>query len=347
MDSYQQKTTDKPILKTSLSEENNVSDSVSKNNTKKTIKKYNPKFIFGIFSLVLLIAGGLIGLYLTSINQDLRQQASVGGDPIDPYKNKECGPGLHQINGEGECVSEDLKCKRGSCGSGETCHCQDGQPCLETECEDDYLIENCEDNQGRSYWKNSGADAYTCCAAGFTCCPSGNGCCGEPNPTNPPGEDPTPTPTTTTTPTPTPTLPPEITPTLTPTPTPTTPVGPQCHDITMFNITNGQTAVMSGDDDLDLVPDESTVRFTCSNDQGNDLPTGYFYAFRIYEPCQSPNHFDPLEFLNDEGENGVNYPVVYSGDYQAQCAVCSVDTEGDTVCDWEAIAVTECYENIN
>ena len=39
-------------------------------------KKINPKMLLGVLFLVLLIIGGGVGLYLTKIKQDLRQQAS-------------------------------------------------------------------------------------------------------------------------------------------------------------------------------------------------------------------------------------------------------------------------------
>jgi hypothetical protein len=110
----------------------------------------------------------------------------------------------------------------------------------------------------------------------------------------------------------------------------------------MWDVTNGSTTLMTGDEDSTITPGETTVRFTCSNFQAETLPSGYFYAFRIFEPCGSDNHLTPLEFINDEGENGVNYDIEMSGDYQAQCSVCTVDSNGDTICDWESLTPSAC-----
>jgi len=128
-----------------------------------------------------------------------------------------------------------------------------------------------------------------------------------------------------------------------PTPSPTTMIGPQCRDIAMYNVTSGQSSLMSNNDDDQLVAGHSTVRFVCSSTQSS-LPDGYFYAFRVYEPCGSDNHLEPLEFVNEEGENGINYNIDMYGDYMAQCSVCSVDEEGDTVCDWESLTPTACED---
>jgi len=125
-------------------------------------------------------------------------------------------------------------------------------------------------------------------------------------------------------------------------PTPTTQVGPQCLDIIMYNTSGGETTEMTGDDDQNLVAGSSTVRFVCSNAFESALPDGYFYAFRVFEPCGSANHLDPIEYVNEEGVNGFNYTINMSGDYMAQCSVCHVDEAGDTVCDWESLVPSEC-----
>jgi hypothetical protein len=166
--------------------ESNIQKTTSQNSEKitekKIVNKKSPKMFFGVLTLIILVIGGLVGLYLTEIGQDLRQQADLGD-----YQSG---------------------CTIGSCPAGQTCHCQDGNACTITACEDDDLIRNCEE-QGRSYCVNVYGQSNTCCAVGYKCCANSNGCCSDsgptkpPNPTTPPG-----TPTPTTPPgTPTPTIP--------------------------------------------------------------------------------------------------------------------------------------------
>jgi hypothetical protein len=354
-------------------------------NAKSRGVKKSPKLIFSILTLSILVLGGLIGLYLTKINQDLRQQATDES---------------YQTGDDYECDTNDVN----ACGGNpDQCHCTGGDACTGTECDDD-IERNCT-GQGRSYCDNWQGFGTTCCVAGYKCCDNSNGCCpGDGGPTNPPG-DPTPTPRDNPTPTPTPPITITVTPTNTPTPTPplgcgetpcetsadcgigvglscvtaddgegycaipqysqacaenpsvetcceeptttitptpTTPVGPQCRNIRMYNITGGESSIMSEDDDADLVPGESAVRLVCGSSEGASLPEDYFYAFRIYEPCESDNHLVPLEFVNGSGENGINYDISMSGDFMAQCAVCTEDSEGDIVCDWESLVPTAC-----
>lgn len=56
-------------------------------NFKKGKKKVNLKIVLGILALVLLLVGGGVGLYLTRVSQEIRQQAAVGD----------------YCNGEGDC----------------------------------------------------------------------------------------------------------------------------------------------------------------------------------------------------------------------------------------------------
>lgn len=120
-------------------------------------------------------------------------------------------------------------------------------------------------------------------------------------------------------------------------------VGPQCLEIKMFTVNNGTSSLATEDDDENFVPGETTVRFVCGNTQGEPLPSGYSYRFRIYEPCGSDNHTTPLELDADTGGNGVNYDLELAGEYAAQCAVCS-DVDGDTVCDFEAYSPLACED---
>lgn len=313
----------------------------------------NPKFkvIFGIVVLVVLLAGGLISLYLTQISQDIRQQASVG--------EYNCEENYHAVNGR--CVPEACddpdhdgiivcgvgngECTQDSLG-GDWCD-NPNTPAIEN-CTGGMIRCQCGPGSANGYWVIGVADSCgdLCEDAEVICtdCPPN-----EPNPTEPPGTSTTPTPTLppgitpTVTPTPPPGTPtPSLTPTNTPTPTATLPPGPQCRNIEMWDVTHGTGTPITGDGDSAIVPGETTVRFTCSNFQVDTLPSGYFYAFRIFEPCGSDNHLTPLEFINDEGENGVNYDIEMSGDYQAQCSVCTVDSSGDTVCDWESLTPSAC-----
>lgn len=299
--------------------------------------KSNKKIVLGLISLLFLVIGGGIGLYLTKVSQDLRQQADTGS-----YSNYECN-----LNDPNACG-----------GKPEQCHCTGGDACTGTEC-DDSIQASCE-LQGRAYCTNYQGQGTTCCVPGYVCCsdiygPGEDGCCpgGGGGPTNPPNNPTDPpttiTPTNTPTPSPTITITPTPTTTITPTPTPTTPVGPQCLDIKMYSITNGQSDIvnLTNNDDANLVPGESIVRLVCSSTDGPTLPAGYFYAFRIYEPCGSGNHYEPLEFVNNEGENGINYTIGFSGDYMVQCAICEVDTAGDTVCGWESLTPTACENDLD
>lgn len=352
----------------------------SENNSPKVVvaTRKSSKPIVAIVSLVLLVVGGFVGLYLMRMNQDLRQQASDG-----PYNlGYECN-----LNDPNACN-----------GHPERCHCLGGDACTGTECDDD--IEDSCLLQGRAYCTNMHGQGTTCCVPGYECCPNSDGCCEGSGPTKPPKPtdppeptDPpitiTVTPTNTPTPTPTPPLGCGDTPCETsadcgtgvglscvvasdgegycalpqystacaenpsvescctePTPTtpitPTTPVGPQCMEISMYDLTNGQSQAMTADDDENLVAGQSTVRFVCASTDGPILPDGYFYAFRIYEPCGSGNHYTPVEFVNNEGENGVNYSISMSGDHMAQCAICEIDDQGDTVCGWESLTPAVC-----
>lgn len=160
-----------------------------------------------------------------------------------------CGPG--EIVIDGECKDADkFQCDKNdpsACGGQPwRCHCQGGDACTGTKCED--IKTSCE-NQGRSYCTNHQGFGMTCCFPGYSCCPNGDGCCqGTPPPTNPPS--------------PTPPTSPSPTPSTSPSPTP--PVGPQCLDITM-NVNDPQI----GDD----------VTFTCGQ-----VTEAISYVFRVMDP---------------------------------------------------------------
>ncbi|OIP73845.1 MAG: hypothetical protein COU63_05080 [Candidatus Pacebacteria bacterium CG10_big_fil_rev_8_21_14_0_10_36_11] len=322
-------------------------------------KPNNSKIFFGLISLFVLAVGGLVGTYLIGINQDLRQQADSG-----TYVNGQCEPNYWSVNGQ--CVLENCDdydndgiivcgvghgiCTEDSLG-GDWCDNPNTTDHVETCGETGQIRCQCGPGSDQGYWvigSGTGSCDDLCEDANVICtdCPPEE----PPEITNPP-EEPTATPPITIyTPTPTPTVNPSITITPTPTtppgvtltPTPTTPIGPQCRNIEMYNTTGGTSTIMEENDDAALVPNQSSVRFVCSNFQENNLPTGYFYAFRIFEPCGSENHETPLEFVNAEGENGISYNIELSGDYMAQCSVCTVDDAGDTVCDWESLTPQEC-----
>lgn len=369
---------------------NKETDSTNKKEVKFAVvnSRTHTKIVLGIISLFILILGSAIGLYMTKLNQDLRQQASTGGYN---YPGDACTDSGGSWVGNICTFGGSVTCDGPGTGIGGDPCAANGGYCTGT-------------NVIRCHCGNAwvgGAAGHSCddiCEeAGLTCdttCNPPDDEPTEPPPTNPPPTEPPTTITPTNTPTPTPTV--TATPTPTPTtapgecgftpcettsdcdtgltcitasnnekycskpeyatacaanpgleaccnePTPTTPVGPQCLDIAMYNTTNGNAVAMSGDSDLSLIPGESTVRFVCSNVFENNLPDGYFYAFRVYEPCGSANHLDPIEYVNEEGVNGFNYAITMPGDYMAQCSVCHTDTAGDTVCDWESLVPSEC-----
>ncbi len=104
-------------------------------NFKSGKKKINPKLIIGTLVLVLLLVGGGVGLYLTRISQEIRQQAAVGD-----YCNDEpdCKDGAsdtakytcdtndpnHPIYYKGVCKLDTLNCSSvtncGTCNNGAT-----------------------------------------------------------------------------------------------------------------------------------------------------------------------------------------------------------------------------------
>ncbi len=384
------------------SDPQNTSFSSAREPSKKTVQfavaqSSKNKLLIGIASLLFLVIGVTTGLFMTKLNQDLRQQADTG--------QYSCEPNYHLVNGR--CVLENCDDPDGDgiivCGYDDDGLCTEdtlgGDWCdnpnttVVEGCTGGMIRCKCGPGNDQGYWVIGVADSCDalCEDAGVVCtdCPPNDPPDDPPDPTDPPTTTitPTATPTPTSTPTPSPT--PVInecgyTPCTTdascndglicvtandgdkycslpeyedacianpgveaccnePTPTPTTMIGPQCRDIAMYNVTSGQSSLMSANDDDQLIAGQSTVRFVCSSNQSS-LPDGYFYAFRIYEPCGSHNHLEPLEFINEEGENGINYNISMYGDYMAQCSVCSIDEAGDTVCDWESLTPTACED---
>jgi len=286
------------------------------NPTPSTAQRTRSLLLGGALLLMLLI-GAAVGLYLSRISQDLRQQAA--GPAYD--ENYECTIGDPNACG----------------GQPENCHCLGGDACTGTEC-DDTIKASCE-AQGRSYCTNWQGFGMTCCVPGYVC-GSSDGCFpGDTLPT--PTPTPTPRPTRTPTPTRIPTPTPSHTPTPTPThtPTPTLPGGPMCYDIGMYDPNDGNPIVLSGNDDAGLAPGD-TVGFTCSANIA--LPDGYHYQFRIWGPCGSEYHNEPLQYTTSS--SNISYTIPSTGDFAVQCAVCP---DGGTTaeCNWESYTPTVCTQN--
>jgi hypothetical protein len=114
-----------------------------------------------------------------------------------------------------------------------------------------------------------------------------------------------------------------------------------CHDIQIFSPDAGQ---LTDTDDENFVPGETLVYFVCAGEPNNSaLPEGYYYNFRVYEPCGSPNHTTPISFTSDD--SNMPYQIEYSGEHVAQCAVCGTEsTPAGPVefCDWEAYTPSVC-----
>jgi hypothetical protein len=297
--------------------------------------------------LLMLLIGAAVGLYLTQVDQDIRQQAIIETPYDTDVDDSSCASGFHMI--DGRCLHE--SCRKNSNGNivcgyvsgedycttdsmgGDRCINESGQsvPCAEL----GLLRCQCSPGSQNGWWVIGAADSCNelCDDAQIDCSD-----CDEPR-DGPPPNNPQPTPTPTTppgsTPTPTPTTPPGSTPTPTPTPTPI--VGPQCHDIQIYDPNNGSPIALSGDDDSGFVPGETTVNFVCSANTA--LTTGYHYEFRIWEPCGSSNHDTPLELTSNSW--GINYDIQQAGDYSVQCAVC-LDGGTSADCDWEAYTPTTC-----
>lgn len=147
--------------------------------------------------------------------------------------------------------------------------------------------------------------------------------CYTPTPSPLPSNTPTPSPSPTPSNTPTPTITPTPTSGATPTPTITPTPRPVCDDVRM-DILNDPT-----DNPANLIPGQSTINFYCS--ASGTYPTST-YKFRVFEPCNSTNP-QPVYLNAVSGTSrSVDYLVPYSGDFEAQCAVC--DSNGKN-CAWE------------
>lgn len=184
------------------------------NNKKKT------KLILGFLSLLLLILGGAIGLYMTKISQDLRQQADVGdysgtGDVCTASGGQWVG-NLCWMGGSATCAGPGQ-------GGGDPC-AANGGICSGTN------VIRCQCGNAWVAGKAGSSCSDLCGEANLNCdddCtptnPPRNPTNPPPNPTNTPTPRPTrtPTPTPSAPPSPTPTLPPNVTPTVTPTIVPT------------------------------------------------------------------------------------------------------------------------------
>ena len=189
------------------------SSSFSTKKSSELKNKKKTKMLFSVFALLILLIGGVIGLYMTKISQDLRQQADLGDYGA----------------GDDVCTASGGVWKGNLCWMGGTATCEGpqsggGDPCAA----------NGGICSGTNVIRCKCGNAWVAGKAGSSC----NDLCGEANlpcddtctPTRPPGPTnpprvPTSTPRPTLPPgvtptiTPTPTLPPGVTPTVTPTPT--------------------------------------------------------------------------------------------------------------------------------
>lgn len=303
-------------------------------------------FFLGLALLLMLLTGAAVGLYLTKVNQDLRQQAAETTYACTRASRVSSSTNSSSITisqammdaCEDACPNAHLYVARYKCsGVGLNQGCQDNGEIVSNDAQVGQTFSaasaSCGTTQIDVGCKSS---ANTWGNVAFASKTFANACGGGPTPTPTPTRrvtpTPTPTPTTRITLTPTPTPTGTLTPT--PTPTPTGVVGPQCLEIQMFDVSSGTATAVSGDDDENFVPGETIVRFVCGNTQGEPLPSGYSYRFRIYEPCSGTSS-TVQELDADSGGSGVNFDLELPGDYAAQCAVCP---DGGTTndCDWEA-----------
>ena len=238
-----------------LPKKNNLNDvvpSINKGSSGFSTKKANElknkkktKMLFSVFALLVLLIGGAIGLYMTKISQDLRQQADVGdygpGDDVCTASGGKWVGNLCYMGGTATCDGpgsgggDPCAANGGICSGTNTIRCKCGNSWVAgkagSKC-DDLCKEaglDCNDSCTPTRPPGNPTTPPTRPPATPTPTPSGPP---SPTPTTPPGT-PTPTPTlppgVTPTITPTPTLPPGVTPTITPTPTSTpTPVPSEC-----------------------------------------------------------------------------------------------------------------------
>lgn len=285
----------------------------------------------GLF-LVLLVVGGGTALYLSQVNQDIRNQAAVtyGQCPPGYGGSLDCNP----LGG-------------GECSGYESCHLPGGYDDCEplpgsNQCLYSYqgskCIGQCPGNMPPGYKRCHCSNGVWTIGTGASCdqlCKCTGNDCTTCTPTPP--RDRTPTPTSRNTPTPTSTLitatptatptqiiTPSITltptdgPSPTPTLTPTPIVGPQCHDIRMY-YPGGEE--ITGDMDQALRPGESVVQFRCNATGG----TPDRYEFRVLRPDGQIEDGDTNPALQAVGAITGEYLLTQSGTYYAQCRICTQD----------------------
>lgn len=124
-------------------------------------KKPGKGMLIALVALLLFVLP--VSVYF--ISQQNQQLSDVRSRASGNSYDCPTGPGF-------ECCVDDPNTCPGQ-GGPNACHCQGGQPCLSTACED--LETNCH-NDGRDWCVNSGGYGMTCCARGYSCGPNDEGC---------------------------------------------------------------------------------------------------------------------------------------------------------------------------
>ncbi len=95
--------------------------------------------------------------------------------PVAVYFVAQTNNSIADLRGRASWDTTYQGCTLNSCPSGYTCHCQNGNACTYTWCEQN-IEAQCR-NQGREYCINGyNGDAMTCCLPGYSCGSGGEGC---------------------------------------------------------------------------------------------------------------------------------------------------------------------------
>lgn len=324
-------------------------------------KRFGQNQIIGGLTLVLLVVGSAVGMFLGQQGQDVRQQASVAY-PKCTNTSGVCSGGVDAGSG---CIIDGAPGVCTNTESSGTCICQKNVPtptaspipaCLcgtgsDGQCVGKNVNDACTSG-GQAFYCSTGANPLPDPTGGYYCtciqnpspiCPGGGGGAtntptrppntGVPTntPVNPTSVPPTSTPLNPTSVPPTATLPPGVTPTATRTPTrsptptaTTTPPGPTCNSIVMSYAGTEQRPPRVGD----------SVTFTC----GTTTIPGVLYQFRILRRINSV--MTPITIPNfsniTSSRVSIPFTIDQSGDYGAQCRLCTGTAE-NTCQLWEQI----------